>query len=69
MPGPLQTPKARDQDEEQTALERRLDQAWVIVVAVLALAGALAVAQYVAAHLSWKDIVTALGLGVRPSRA
>jgi NitT/TauT family transport system permease protein len=46
------------------ALEHRLDQAWVVVVAILALAGALAVAQYVAAHLSWKDIVTALGLGL-----
>ena len=50
--------------EPNRTLERRLDQAWIAAVAILALLGALAVAQYVAAHLSWKDIVTALGLGV-----
>ena len=45
-------------------LERRLDQAWLVVVILLAVLGALAVAQYVASHLSWRDIVTAFGLGV-----
>jgi NitT/TauT family transport system permease protein len=50
--------------EPNPVLERRLDQVWIAVVAVLALLGALAVANYVAAHLSWKDILTALGLGV-----
>jgi len=50
--------------EPNRTLERHLDQAWIAAVAILALLGALAVAQYVAAHLSWKDIVTALGLGV-----
>jgi NitT/TauT family transport system permease protein len=44
-------------------LERRIDQGWLALVVVMAALGALAVAHYVASHLSWGDIVTALGLG------
>jgi NitT/TauT family transport system permease protein len=45
-------------------LERRLDQAWLGVVVLLAVLGALAVGHYVWSHLSWRDILAALGLGV-----
>ena len=46
------------------ALERRLDQAWLGVVVLLSVLGALAVGHYVWSHLSWRDILAALGLGV-----
>ena len=45
-------------------LERRLDQAWLVLVVMFAALGAVAVARYVGTHLSWRDILTALGLGV-----
>ena len=50
--------------EPNPVLERRLDQAWLGLVVLLAGLGAIAVARYVGAHLSWSDILTALGLGV-----
>ena len=45
------------------ATERSLDRLWLGVVIVLAALGAIAVVQYVGAHLSWRDVLTALGLG------
>jgi NitT/TauT family transport system permease protein len=46
------------------ALERRLDQAWLVLVVLAAALGAWAVVQYVASHLSGRDILEAFGLGV-----
>jgi NitT/TauT family transport system permease protein len=45
-------------------LERRLDQAWLALVILLAALGGWAVFQYVRSHLSWHDVVTAFGLGL-----
>jgi NitT/TauT family transport system permease protein len=45
------------------ATERGLDRAWLALVIVLALLSAGLVVQYVAAHLSWRDVLTAFGLG------
>jgi len=53
----------RFRPEPNPTLDRHLDQAWLAMVVVLALLGAGAVVQYVSAHLSWSDILTALGLG------
>ncbi len=58
-------PRARRfRPEPNPALDRRIDQAWLALVVVLAAFGAFAVAHYVAGHLSWRDILTAFGLGV-----
>jgi NitT/TauT family transport system permease protein len=53
----------RFRPDPNPALERRLDIAWLVLVIVLAALGALAVAHYVIAHLSFADILTAVGLG------
>jgi NitT/TauT family transport system permease protein len=45
------------------ATEKTLDRAWLGIVILMALAGAVMVVQYIAAHLSWRDVVTAFGLG------
>ncbi|MDB5398908.1 MAG: binding-protein-dependent transport system inner rane component, partial [Rhodopila sp.] len=45
------------------AAERRLDRVWLLFVIALAGLAAAAVVQYMAAHLSWHDVLTAFGLG------
>jgi NitT/TauT family transport system permease protein len=45
------------------AAEKGLDRAWVVFVVVLSVLGAAVVARYIAVHLSWRDILTAFGLG------
>jgi NitT/TauT family transport system permease protein len=54
----------RRRPEPNAALERRLDQAWLMLVVLVAALGAWAVAHYVATHLSARDILAAFGLGV-----
>jgi NitT/TauT family transport system permease protein len=56
--------QARPRARANPTIERRLDQAWLALVVVLAALGAMAVVQYVSAHLSWRDISTAFGLGL-----
>ena len=56
--------QARRRPPRDAKLEQGLDRAWLILVVVLAALGAAAVVQYVAAHLSWRDISTAFGLGL-----
>ena len=46
------------------ALERRLDQAWLVLVVLMSALGAWAVVQYVASHLSGRDVLEAFGLGI-----
>jgi NitT/TauT family transport system permease protein len=50
--------------EPNPALENRLNQAWLALVVLMSALGAWAVANYVATHLSGRDILEALGLGV-----
>jgi NitT/TauT family transport system permease protein len=45
-------------------LENRLNQAWLALVVLMSALGAWAVANYVATHLSGRDILEAFGLGV-----
>ena len=60
--GPVrQAPRRRRETNPQ--LDRRLDQAWLGVVAALGALGAAAVVYYVVEHLSWQDVLTAVGLG------
>jgi NitT/TauT family transport system permease protein len=54
---------SRLKPEPNPAMERLLDQAWLVLVILLAALGAWAVANYVATHLSPRDIVAAFGLG------
>ena len=56
--------QARPRTRPNPKVERRLDQAWLALVVVLAALGAVAVVKYVSAHLSWRDISTAFGLGL-----
>ena len=56
-PGPVRAPLS-------PAARRGLDRAWLGLVILLAALGAALVVQYIAAHLSWRDVLTALGLGV-----
>lgn len=46
------------------ATSRAFDRAWLVLVAVLALAAAWTLARYIAASLSWHDGLTAFGLGL-----
>jgi NitT/TauT family transport system permease protein len=57
-------PRLRTRAKLSPTAERRLDRAWLILVIVLAALGAAAVVDYVATHLSWRDVLTAFGLGV-----
>jgi NitT/TauT family transport system permease protein len=59
--GPPPAPKPRT--TLSPAAARGLDRAWLVIVVALALLGAGAVVDYVAHHLSWRDVLTAFGLG------
>jgi NitT/TauT family transport system permease protein len=50
--------------EPNPVIERRLDQAWLVLVVLMSALGAWAVVQYIATHLSARDVLEAFGLGV-----
>jgi NitT/TauT family transport system permease protein len=54
----------RFRPDPNPVLERRLDQAWMVLVVLASALGAWAVVQYVASHLSGRDVLEAFGLGI-----